>query len=93
MPLPYLSAPRIPPGQNSKIIKAGVITIEFAIKKMPIHGLNLRSFYKIGISIISLCQGAPGTRQEALGTLGIESTSIEKENLVSCFSIFLIVPS
>ena len=36
----------------------------------------LRIFLKINIFIIFLCRGALGTRPEALGTLGIDSTSI-----------------
>ena len=35
-------------------------------------------FRKFCIFIIFLCQGAPGTRPEAPGTLGIDSTSIKK---------------
>ena len=64
---------------------AGDITIEFAIKKDADSWTQidfLRIFIKINIFIIFPCRGAPGTRPEAPGTLGIDSTSIEK---IECF--------
>ena len=79
-------------------LEARDITIEFAIKKDADSWTQidfLRIFRKINIFIIFLCWGAPGTRPEAPGTLGIDSTSIKKNVFLSFvfFIFFLIVPS
>ena len=44
---------------------------------------------KIHIFIIFLCRGGPGTRLEALGTPGIDSTSIKKIDFFELFNLFL----
>ena len=62
-------------------LDAGVITNEFAIKENADSLTRidfLKFFKKASIFIIFLCRGAPGTCPEAPGTLGIDSTSIEK---------------
>ena len=46
-------------------------------------------FEKIDIFIIFQCGRAPGTRPEALGTPGIDSTSIKKNCFFRCFTFFL----
>ena len=72
-------------------LAAGVITIEMAIKKAfdPWPQIDfLMIFVKIGFFIIFLCWGAPGTRQEAPGTPGIDSTSTEKNLIFLMFFNF-----
>ena len=61
-------------------LEAGDITIEFAIKNDAASWTQINFLIilrKNGGFIIFLCQGAPGTRPEAPGTPGIDSTSIE----------------
>ena len=77
-----------------KDLEAGVITIEFAIKNDADSWTLIDSFRilkKKCIFIIFVCPGALGTRPEASGTLGIDSTSIEKNNFFMFFIMFLLI--
>ena len=67
-------------------LEAVDITIEFAIKN-SIDSWTQNEFEKINIFIIFQCGRAPGTRPEALGTPGIDSTLIKTNDFLN-FVIF-----